>query len=80
MLRPWRALRSWIWVAKSSLPVPVSPSSRTVESVAATRPMSSSTRATAGLRPTTTLRNCSQLCLRLSTSLNRPSMIAVHSA
>ena len=33
---PRRALVSWIWLAKSSFPVPVSPSSRTVESVAAT--------------------------------------------
>ena len=34
--RPRRALRWWICVASSSLPVPVSPSSSTVESVAAT--------------------------------------------
>ena len=38
------ALSSWIWVANSSLPVPVSPSSSTVESVAATCRTWSSTR------------------------------------
>ena len=46
--RPRRALSSWMCVASSSLPVPVSPSSSTVESVAATCCSCSSTRRIAG--------------------------------
>ena len=51
--RPCRGPRSWISVATSSLPVPVSPSSSTVASVAATCSICSRTRSMAGLRPTT---------------------------
>ena len=44
IVRVRRALRSWIWVANSSLPVPVSQKSSTVESVEATCSTWSSTR------------------------------------
>ena len=56
--RPHRELRSWIACAISSLPVPVSPWIRTVESVGATRSTWSSIDSRAGLLPMT----CSNLC------------------
>src|ERR1700677_3632511 len=49
--RPHRELRLWIARAINSLPVPVSPSIRTVESVGATRSTCSSTASRAGLLP-----------------------------
>ena len=49
--RSLRVLNSWIVFASSSLPVPVSPNSKTGASVAATRSASDSTRLIASLRP-----------------------------
>src|SRR5262249_53871187 len=49
--RPQRVLIVWIARAISSLPVPVSPKTRTVESVGATRSTSASTDSRAGLLP-----------------------------
>ena len=50
--RARRALSSWMYVASSSLPVPVSPRINTVASVTATSSASSRTRRSAGLSPT----------------------------
>ena len=50
---PWaRALAAWMARARSSLPVPVSPSSRTVESACAARRAWRFTSITAGAVPT----------------------------
>src|SRR5438128_1906251 len=69
-VRSRRWLRSWMARASSSLPVPVSPRSRTVESVGATISTCWSVRFSAGLSPTMCSNDCS---LRISLSRYRRS-------